>query len=102
MEQTMNFQQNNTLPTNVVKDSSTDSMTHETILKGILAEHKTAKGYYGYLVVEEGSLQFVWEDAPENIIDADKEHPILIEPERLHHVIITGNVLFHVEFYKEN
>ena len=96
----MNFQ-NKSLPNNLTKDSSTDSMTQDTVLKGILAEHKTAKGYYGYLVVEEGSLQFVWEDEPNNILDADVDHPIVIEPERLHHVIITGDVKFHVEFYKE-
>jgi len=30
----------------------------------------------------------------------DKNHPFLIEPERYHHVIITGKVKFKVEFYK--
>ena len=51
-------------------------------------------------VVEEGSLQFVWEDDEGNILDADPEQPIVIFPERFRHVTITGKVRFRVEFYK--
>lgn len=58
------------------------------------------KGKFGYVVVEEGSLLFVWEDDPDNALDADPEHPIVIFPERFHHVSLTGKVRFRVEFYK--
>jgi len=45
-------------------------------------------------------LQFVWEDEEDNVLDADSEHPIVIFPERFHHVSITSKVRFRVEFYK--
>ncbi|MCP4178910.1 MAG: DUF1971 domain-containing protein [bacterium] len=96
----MNYQ-NATLPKEAIKVGSTPSMTEETVVPGILKNHLAPKGKFGYLVVEEGSLQFVWEDEENNILDADSKHPIVIFPERFHHVSITKKVRFHVEFYKE-
>ena len=94
----MNYQ-NETLPQGAVKAGATPSMTEETVVAGILKKHLAPKGKFGYLVVEEGSLQFVWEDDVDNILDADPAHPIVIFPERYHHVSITGKVRFRVEFY---
>ena len=95
----MNYQ-NEKLPDGAVKVGSTPSMTEETVVKGILKNHLTPKGKYGYVVVETGVLQFIWEDDQNNILDADPEHPIVIFPERFHHVVITGEVIFRVEFYE--
>jgi len=95
----MNFQ-NETLPKEAVKVGSTPNMTEDTVISGILKNHLAPKGRYGLVVVEEGALQFVWEDDKENILDADPLHPILIPPERFHHIVITGPVVFRVEFYK--
>ncbi len=94
----MNYQ-NATLPERAIKVGSTPSMTEETVVPGILKKHLAPKGKFGYLVVEEGSLQFVWEDEEDNVLDADSEHPIVIFPERFHHVLITDKVRFRVEFY---
>ena len=94
----MNYQ-NATLPEGAVKVGSTPVMTEETVVPGILKKHLAPRGKFGYLVVEEGSLQFVWEDDEDNVLDADSEHPIIIFPERYHHVSITGKVRFRVEFY---
>ena len=94
----MNFQ-NETLPQGAQKIGSTPTMTEETVLPGILKKHLAPKGRFGYLVVEEGALQFVWEDDPDNVLDADPENSIVIFPERFHHVNITGKVRFRVEFY---
>jgi tellurite resistance-related uncharacterized protein len=94
----MNFQ-NETLPQGAQKIGSTPTMTEETVVPGILKKHLAPKGRFGYLVVEEGGLQFIWEDDAENALDADPEHPIVIFPERFHHVNITGQVRFRVEFY---
>ncbi len=94
----MNYQ-NETLPDGAEKVGSTPSMNEETVVKGILKNHLAPKGKHGLVVVEEGTLQFVWEDDPENVLDADIDHPIVIFPERFHHVIITGKVVFRVEFY---
>ena len=95
----MNYQ-NATLPEGAIKVGSTPSMTEETVVPGILKKHLAPKGKFGYLVVEEGSLQFVWEDEEDNVLDADSEHPIVIFPERFHHVLITDKVRFRVEFYE--
>ena len=89
----MNYQ-NETLPAGAVKAGSTPSMTEETVVAGILKKHLAPKGKFGYLVVEEGSLQFVWEDDEKNVLDADPQHPIVIFPERYHHVSLTGKVRF--------
>ena len=94
----MNYQ-NETLPQGARKIGSTPAMTEETVVPGILKKHLTAKGRFGYLAVEEGALQFVWEDDVEIVLDADPEHPVVIFPERFHHVAITGKVRFRVEFY---
>jgi tellurite resistance-related uncharacterized protein len=95
----MNFQ-NEVLPQDAVKVGQTPNMTQETAIKGILKNHLAPKGKIGLVIVEEGSLQYVWEDDKDNVLDADKDHPIVIEAERYHHVVITGAVVFRVEFYK--
>ena len=94
----MNYQ-NATLPEGAKKVGSTPVMTEKTVVSGILKKHLAPRGKFGYLVVEEGSLQFVWEDEKDNVLDADPEHPIVIFPERYHHVSITETVRFRVEFY---
>ena len=94
----MNYQ-NEALPQGAQKVGATPSMTEETVVPGILKKHLAPKRRFGYLVVEEGALQFIWEDDAENVLDADREHPIVIFPERYHHVKITGKVRFRVEFY---
>lgn len=94
----MNYQNDN-LPVGATLTGSTPSMTEETVVKGILKNHLAPKGKYGLVVVEEGTLQFVWEDEKDNVIDADPAHPVVIYPERFHHVEITGAVKFRVEFY---
>ena len=94
----MNYQ-NATLPDGAKKVGSTPTMTEKTVIPGILNQHLAPRGKFGYLVVEEGSLQFVWEDEKDNVLDADPEHPIVIFPERYHHVSITAKVRFRVEFY---
>jgi len=91
--------QNETLPLGVHKVGSTPLLTEKTVPKGILKKHLAPKGKIGLLVVEEGLLQFVWEDSPNEILDADPENPIVIWPERFHHVVINGSVRFQVEFY---
>ncbi len=95
----MNFQ-NDTLPGGAVKVGSTPSMTQDTVLQGLLQKHLAPKDIYGYLVIESGSAQFVWEDDADNVLDADPDHPVVIYPERFHHVVISGPVQLRVEFYK--
>jgi tellurite resistance-related uncharacterized protein len=94
----MNYQ-NAQLPDGAKRAGATPVMTEETIAQGILAKHMAPKGKCGFLVVEEGACQFVWEDDAANPIDCDPDHPVVIFPERYHHVAITGPVKLRVEFY---
>lgn len=94
----MNFQ-NATLPESADKAGETKLMNQDTVVPGILKKHLAPKGKWGHLVVQSGSVDYVWEDDPENPLTADPEHPIVIYPERFHHVVITGPVEFKVEFY---
>ena len=94
----MNYQ-NETLPDGATRAGSTKLMNQDTVVPGILKKHLAPKGKWGYLVVESGALSYVWEDDPKNALDADPGHPIVIHPERFHHVVITGPVEFKVEFY---
>lgn len=81
------------------KIGATPVMNEENVFPDILKEHMTPKGKWGYILVESGELKYEWLDTKEVLIGAPKT-PILIEPERLHKVILTGPVTFKVEFYK--
>ena len=69
-----------TSPRRGIKVGSTPAMTEETVVPGILRNHLAPKGKTGYLVVDTGALQFVWEDDADNVLDADSEHQIGIFP----------------------
>ena len=94
----MNYQ-SETLPSTAELAGSTKPMNQDTVVPGILKKHLAPKGKWGYLIVESGSVQFIWEDDPDHVLDADSDHPIVIYPDRFHHVVITGPVEFKVEFY---
>lgn len=96
----MPYQEATSLPDTHIKSGGTKVMNERTVLKGILDKHALKAGSYGKLTVLKGSLDFQWEDTM-TIISADAEHPIIIPPERLHKVIITQPVEFHVDFYRE-
>ncbi|MGL4533755.1 MAG: DUF1971 domain-containing protein [Fusobacteriaceae bacterium] len=81
------------------KIGETPIMNEDNVFPDILKDHMTPKGKWGYIVVESGELEYEWMDTKE-ILKGTPKTPILIEPERLHRVILTGPVKFKVEFYK--
>lgn len=93
----MNYQKES-LPKDAKFAASTPVLTEKTIPAPILKKHMAPHGKCGYLLVTKGSLQFVQEDSGETF-DADPEHPIVIFPERYHHVKLVGPVEFRIEFY---
>lgn len=88
------------LPKGAVKIAETPWFTEKSVPQGVLDKHMAPKGKDGYLIVKHGSLDYVWEDKLDEVITADVNHPIVIEPERYHHVVLTGSVVFKIEFYK--
>ena len=94
--------QNLPLPDMSKKIGETSWFTELTIPTGLLNKHMAPKGKLGLVIVKEGSCDFVWEDNPKDVISIDKDHPLVIEPERYHHVIAKKQVVFKVEFYVDS
>ncbi len=92
--------QNKGLPGGAVKAGETPVMNQDNVFPGILEKHMAPRGKWGRIVVVRGSLEYIWEDTPEEVYTIDPEHPFVIESERYHRVILTGDVEFKVEFYK--
>lgn len=83
------------------KVGETPIMNERTVFPQILESHMTPKGKWGRVVVISGSIDYKWHD-DEDIYIIDRKNPLIIEPERLHNLILDGAVEFKVEFYKEN
>ncbi len=86
------------LPQGAVRTGATPVFSEKTVPDAILTRHMAPRGKLARLIVLSGKLQFCWEDTQE-LLDADQTHPILITPERCHHVKLIGPVQFRVEFY---
>lgn len=91
--------QNAKLPGNAHYSASTPILSDTTVPRQILGKHMTPKGKCGFLVVLKGNLQLVWEDTGV-IHDADPEHPVLLYPERYHHIQMDGPSEFRIDFYE--
>ena len=87
------------LPKNAKFAASTPILTDTTVPSQILGKHMTPKGKCGQLIVLRGNLQLVWEDTGV-VHDADPEHPILLYPERYHHLQMDGPSEFRIDFYE--
>lgn len=88
------------LPEGLEKVGETPWMTEKTVFLDILKRHMAPKDKLGYLLVKKWELEFIWEDEKEKIYTVNPKHPLIIFPERYHHVILTGPVEFKIKFYK--
>lgn len=86
-------------PHKATKIGETPLMNEKNIFPQILESHMTPKGKWGKVVVIEGEIQYKWEDDSQ-IYTVDTNNPLIIEPERLHKLVISGPVILKVEFYK--
>jgi tellurite resistance-related uncharacterized protein len=88
------------LPNGLELQRTTPTFDETSTPRGLRAAHAVADGVWGRLIVESGSLGFVFEDAPDDVHTvAAGEHQV-IPPARLHHVILDGPVRFAVEFHR--
>ena len=88
------------IPGGMLLVRTTASFTETSTPKGLLRAHRVADGVWGRVVVAEGVLSFVFEDTAEEPLRATPGEPIVIPPNRPHHVVMEGPVRFAVEFYK--
>lgn len=91
----------NTLPEGLVLTRTTDAFDQETVPAGLLRAHRVAEGVWGRLVVREGRVGFVFEDAPDAMTLVGAGEDIVIPPSREHHVEIVSDCSFVVEFYRQ-
>ena len=89
-----------TLPDGVMLQRTTSTFDEHSTPAGLLRAHAVADGVWGRLIVEAGSLGFVFEDTPGDVRTLIAGEHQVIPPLRLHHVVVDGPVRFAVEFHR--
>ena len=89
------------LPEGMTSHQQTPEFNENSIPKGLLKNHSTAKNVWGLIRILEGSLLYrIIEPTAEEVV-LTVEHHGVVAPEMLHQVEIIGPVRFRVEFYRE-
>jgi tellurite resistance-related uncharacterized protein len=88
------------IPDGSVLQRTTPTFDEVTTPQGLRGAHAVADGVWGRLIVESGSLGFVFEDTPDDVRTVVAGAHQVIPPARLHHVVISGPVRFAVEFHR--
>jgi tellurite resistance-related uncharacterized protein len=88
------------LPEGLTLQRTTPMFDEQSTPPALRNAHAVAEGVWGRLVVEDGSLGFVFEDTPADVRSVSAGEHQVIPPSRLHHVVIEGPVRFAVEFHR--
>lgn len=88
------------LPDGLELVRTTPEFDQHTTPAGLLGAHRTAPDVWGRLVVHTGETSFAFDDQPATIHQLSAGDSIAIAPQRPHRVILTGPVLFVVEFHR--
>jgi tellurite resistance-related uncharacterized protein len=89
------------LPEGLEYVRTTDVFDQDQHPAGLRRAHRVADGVWARLLVRTGSLEFVFEDEPDQRRVVEAGDAVVIPPGRLHHVDITGPVTFALEFHRE-
>jgi len=90
----------NQIPTGYELARTTPTFDNDTVPAGLLSAHRVADGVWGRLVVETGSLRFVFEDQPDTPVHAAAGGHVIIPPARPHHLELDEPATFAIEFYR--
>lgn len=88
------------LPDGLTLARTTPVFDEGSVPVGLLSAHQVAEGVWGRVVVKTGALDFVFEDAPTDVIHLAAGDHQVIPPQRPHHVQPVGSVTFCVEFHR--
>ncbi|MGB3735219.1 MAG: DUF1971 domain-containing protein [Ilumatobacter sp.] len=88
------------LPAGLTLQRTTPTFDEHSTPAGLRRAHQVAEGVWGRLVVETGSLGFVFEDEPDVVRVIGSGDQQVIPPAALHHVVLDGPVRFAVEFHR--
>ncbi len=95
------FCQQLVFPQGLVCYKKTPKFTHDTIPKGFLKAHSTKAGAWAKIVIHKGELSYVVDDLDDQQFTLNEETNGVIAPQMLHHIAAKGDVVFQVEFYRE-
>ncbi len=90
----------NELPDGLTLQRTTATFDQHTTPAGLRRAHRVADGVWGRLVVESGSVGFVFDDEPDEVRALAAGDHQIIPPSVLHHVVLDGPVRFAVEFHR--
>jgi tellurite resistance-related uncharacterized protein len=71
-----------------------------TLPAGLRAEHRLKEGTWGLLTLSEGSLRFVWDDEQGGADDLSAPTILVVPPQVLHHVEVTGPFVLSIAFHR--
>ncbi|MEM0937227.1 MAG: DUF1971 domain-containing protein [Pseudomonadota bacterium] len=86
------------LPKTAMKYKETREFTEKTVPKGLLADHSTAEGVLGLIVILDGQLEYT--RIGQGRIAVTPDRPAVVYPAEKHHVTFSRPVRFKVEFYR--
>lgn len=68
--------------------------------KGLIANHRLAAGVWGLVEVEEGQIDFVWDDAQGGCQSVHAPGAITVPPQVPHHLELTGEFRLSITFLR--
>ena len=83
------------LPEDAARYKQTASFTERTVPSGLLRDHRTKRGVWGEIIVEEGRLEY---SCARGTFVLRPGIAGIVEPEQPHRVRPLGSVRFHVWF----
>lgn len=88
------------MKTKKIPYSSTPVFDEASLPAALKAAHSTKAGAWGVLEMLAGTLTYVIEDSGDTRLMTAGDRQV-IEPEQMHHVVLTGPMQMQVHFYRE-
>lgn len=90
----------NVIPQGLIRYGASPVFSEETVPQALQKEHRTKAGVWAKAVVSEGSIEYILEESPDDVLTVAAGNFALIEPEVPHRVRVIGKVTFQLEFYR--
>lgn len=88
------------LPSDVALTRTVGPFDAASLPPGLLREHRLREGSWGLLRLQEGQLDFVWDDAEGGRFNLRAPAEVIVPPCAPHHLELDGPVLVEISFYR--
>ena len=88
------------LPPGAARTGASPEFVRDNVPDALLADHRTAAGVYGRVVVLEGELQFVFAQDGAQPILMKAGDELIVMPEEAHRVVPGESMRFFIEFHR--